>query len=159
MLSVKESLSLEHCLMDSAGRLACAFSCRGRNPLMLFLRKDGCQLDYSSRKSLVCPNSLGAKNKQTNLDLKNQLYWGIIVRQWNSLILSTTWFLLKNVYNFDSLITIALSFLEYGINSHTVLKKGTSRCSYLSPSHPMVSSATLTFGRYPFSFYAGWVTL
>ena len=63
------------------------------------------------------------KKTQTNLDLKNQLYWGIIVRQWNSLILSTIWFLLKNVYNFDSLITIALSFLEYGINSNTVLKK------------------------------------
>ena len=48
--------------MDSAGHLACAFSRRGGDPLMLFLRKDGCQLDYSLRKSLVCPNSLGGKN-------------------------------------------------------------------------------------------------
>ena len=67
--AVKGSLNLEHCLMDSAGHLACAFSRRGGDPLMLFLRKDGCQLDYSLRKSLVCPNSLGGK-----MDLKNQLY-------------------------------------------------------------------------------------
>ena len=103
---------------------------------------------------LFAPTHWGEK-----MDLKNQLYWGIIVRQWNSLILSMIWFLLKNVYNFDSLITIALSVLEYDINSHTVYKKETSHCSYLSLSHPIVSSATLTFGCYPFSFYAGWVTL